>query len=494
MSINRVQSEGIQLNPGAGRQGVSQKAAPSDAPSQQNSADSKIGDMAFAGSVRRAQLGTQLAQNSQRSTGAAHNPLNFVLNPLRGKASAEDKKSFSAGGAYYNKQMAVKAGDYQGIRQRITLPTMTNDPTRYYLSRQGANAGDNSFLSRINHWKSTPMDKPSFYQGGKTRGGEMDVGLTYERVKGTGGKLTFTTNPLGSDMRSARDRYTIEKSTDGLNYIIKNEGTGKSITESAAKVEAQLRAQLQDADGKYTNKAPVISVTGADGKQIELRPNYAFVPTERRYYPGIDKKLTPEQVKSGQKPENPYFHGDKYYYPNETVNMSVTRADEKDHGKLTIRLDGGGSDTDYNTDPKTAHTFKMPGLSGDWQPKTVVAIDQFTVDTNGNRIGCEYNGQSPNQHAHKWLNKDKNIRSGEYAEGVKPTSARLDNAVVHESQLIENRGGRTINSSIAGNKFYDVRGYELRSRNFDGIFQVGNADRHTGGRTINIVPSNRQSP
>ena len=451
-------------------------------------AKSLIGFHTQVGDARKTQILAQLqqAQLNAPSNGksTADNPLGFLLAPTDARAAG----LFKAGGAYFNKQMAVHADAYKSIQQQIKLPTMTFDPNRFYVPRASNDSAHHStMLERINNYQTSPLDKPSFYLGGSTTinknvKGEMDVGLTLDRVYNKNGEATFTTNSQSSDMRNPADRFTV-KIENGF-YVARNENGSKQVRASVKDVDAQLAENLKP-NADHTNKAVVLKIG-----DLELRPNFAFRPTERtiNIKPGEAKTdnqwYNPPKDAAGLAAarnnglianENDSKVQNKYYYPGETLKMSLSVAG-KDKANLTLESTDGDAAKTYS------HDFKQQGVGDNqkWQPKTVISIDQFTVDSQGHRVGCEYNGDTPQKNVKR---KDGGI----YNQGVQPTQAKLENAQITSSTLTDAKGKF---NPVAGKGFYEVRSNELRDHNYKGIFEVHNADPKNGAKTLNITPSN----
>lgn len=458
--------------------------------------DSNLGALAHQAAQKKTELFAQLAHtggaqgtSGGNSTSAATpNPLNFLTQPK----NVADAKLFDAGGAFFNKQMAVKPDAYAGIAQRIQLPQVAFDPSRFYIPRSSSSGG--GLLGRVNDFHTAPLDKPSVYLGGTTAkrhgvNGEMDIGLTYDRVYNKGGEATFTTNPAGSDMRNAADRFTIKKE-NGF-YVAKSEDGTRGGKMPIKDFEAQLAQAVAPDKTTHLNREVVIKMDG-----LELRPNFAFRPTERaNFKPGAQKTkddwynppkdaagLRAAQTAGRFKDANDSNVQNKYYYPGETVSMSLKTAG-KDRANLTISRDGGAAASETYS-----HDFGQQGLGAGakWQPKTVISIDQFTVDTYGNRVGTECRGK-PNQHARRKDDDGKYV-GGVYSQGVQATQTKLTGARILSSMLLSENGKN--DAPIAGRGFYEVRGSELRDRGYDRIFEVTDANPQNGARTLNITPAN----
>lgn len=486
MSVGRIPSNNLQISeeiekistgsPGSRLETVEQTI--------EQFAESLLGFHAQTGDARKAQLTAQLQQAPNGSQAAAdNNPLGFLLRPNKDDAGAV--KSFKAGGAYFNKQMAVENGAYKAVEQKIKLPTMTFDPNRFYVPRKGG-----TMLDRINNYLTSPLDKPSVYLGGSTTikkgvGGEMDVGLTLDRVYNKNGEATFTTNPKSSDMRNPADCFTV-KVENGF-YVARSEDGSKTVKAPVTEVDAKLAETLKPNEN-HTNKEVVMDIGG-----LKLRPNFAFRPTERTinikpgnkktsnewYNPPKDAAGLAKAKEQGKITDvNDSNVQNKYYYPGETVNMSLSVVG-KNKANLSLEREGGTAADNYS------HSFTQQGVGDNqkWQPKTVISIDQFTVDDHGLRVGSEFSGDKPKLHTLR-KNEAGEVVGGYYDQGVQKTAARLENAEIISSTLIGKNGRKP----IAGQSFYEVRSSELRNRNYDGIFKVGNADAETGAKTLNITP------
>lgn len=102
-------------------------------------------------------------------------PDEVVTDPYTGFFKGEVKADLTSpcfAGAYYHKMVSSK--DYWlGIGGKVTLPTITFDPTRTNPAKPGQY-----------------LDNPSLYMGGTMGGQETDIGLTWEVIKDAGGNVT----------------------------------------------------------------------------------------------------------------------------------------------------------------------------------------------------------------------------------------------------------------------------------------------------------------
>jgi hypothetical protein len=74
-------------------------------------------------------------------------------------------------GSYYRKVMSLLGTYFSGLRGSVTLPTVDFDPTR-------------DFHTDAPHkeYENGPLDRPSVYLGASSDSGEIDAGLTWDRV------------------------------------------------------------------------------------------------------------------------------------------------------------------------------------------------------------------------------------------------------------------------------------------------------------------------
>lgn len=265
-----------------------------------------------------------------------------VLLSKSGQASVEPGRvhSLSLGrrveadtkGAYFRKVTSEARLDYRGIHGTGHLPRVQFDPTRFYTSSNG-----------IDHYETGPLDRPSFYLGGRTGGVEMDVGLTWDRVY-DGTRATFTDRPDLTDGRDAAHRF-VRSTSAGQPAIV--DGNGQVVAKGAAAVAEKLKS---------------------------LTPNYAFRPVWRAIADGKNDWGTPELGSASN----------VYFYPGEKFDMQVDVVG-KNRVKLTI------ASVDVEGGVSMSHTFAQDGagVGAKQSFKRVSSIDQFYVKEDGSRKGRE---------------------------------------------------------------------------------------------------------
>lgn len=316
--------------------------------------------------------------------------------PIALDASAVASHGFSskvdrhAIGAYFRKVTSRELTQYRGIRVTGTLPQVELDQTRMFASPQGRD-----------HYQTGPLDRPSYYLGGRTGGRESDVGLTWDRVYDAQGRATYTDNESGSDGRAAEHRF-VRGSDAGQVALL--DGTGKVVARGA---EAQARL-------------------------AKLQPNFAFRP----YWRAIDGgKNVWDQPDVGA-PDN------FYYYPGEKITMSVQVTGPR-RMRMDIRLEEGAVQQHFT------HSFGQDGAGiGKKQSfKRVISIDQFGITSSGARKGREDAGV---------LKTATKVTGGGFDEAVILRSGGKDPLPMRGKSFIEVRGGDTAKNYNSIFKRYDL--------------------------------------
>lgn len=306
-------------------------------------------------------------------------------------------------GAYFRKVKSSAATEHRGIRGRVILPEVNFDPARFYRSPNG-----------LDHFQTGPLDRPSIYLGGHAGAHEVDAGLSWDRVYDAQGRPTYTDLPRGTDGREPGHIFARTRIA-GQPAIL--DGTGLVVAEGKDEVEGRMAA---------------------------LRPNFAFRPFWRT-------------TNGGNQWHNPRVRDAQnvYFYPGERVSMAVEEA-----GPNRMRLETRGEGR--ASAPAFSRTFRQDGF-GRGEPqsfKRVTAIDQFTVDARGRRVGVE-------------------------GRDVLPTRTVAIGCTWEEVYLVAPGGVKS--QAVIGDQFVNVRGGDVADR-YDEIFRCSGWDE-SGAERIDIVPS-----
>lgn len=278
----------------------------------------------------------------------------------------------NASGAYFHKVVGPSRADAHGMRVEGRLPDVSLSNSRWSVGGDTKNAAIgngpaamtkqlleteslSSALTKLNDYKTGPLDKPSVYLGGRTGHQEADVGLSFDRVYDSAGRAVFTNQPEGADPKALRDPKN-QFVYDGASSSLKD-GTGKVIAHGEADVKKAM------IDNKL---AP----------SFAFRPYWRVSPTE----PGTtnwsnppkstDAATTSAWAKAtnhvGATPTNAYF------YPGEQFAMNVRTS-----GKGQLRLDIRGNGDDAGV-PAFGVDFKASafGKGAAQEFKRVSSIDQ----------------------------------------------------------------------------------------------------------------------
>lgn len=137
-------------------------------------------------------------------------------------------------GAYYRKM--VSSNDYWlGIGGKVTLPTITFDPTRTNPAKPGQY-----------------LDNPSVYLGGNMGGQETDIGLTWEVIRDENGNVT-------SDRRAFRPFLRRTKHSGGQAATYENAPTvannywypGEEVTMSVQVLDKKIKFIVEGAGKRF---------------------------------------------------------------------------------------------------------------------------------------------------------------------------------------------------------------------------------------------------
>lgn len=237
-----------------------------------------------------------------------------------GEPDCHPHEASSVRGAYFRKVAAEPRADALAIHFVATLPRIEIDLGRWFTPPEPGLA-----------WQTGPLDRPSFYVGGRASGVEVDAGLTWDRVYHVDGRPTFTdTLASGSDEGQPAHRFVVE------------------------------------ANGNVVSVAGQLRPEGLRG----LVENFAFRPFWR-----AEGEWNNPPVGS---PQNVYF------YTGETIRAQI-KASAPQTLELVINQDGG--DKTFSVEM----TVSGWGVGAAQSFKRVTSIDQFTV-IDGVRVGLETAG------------------------------------------------------------------------------------------------------
>ncbi|MFO0722477.1 MAG: hypothetical protein U1E65_01760 [Myxococcota bacterium] len=352
-------------------------------------------------------LGTRhLARGLHAQLSPGELPVHTTNRPIRHDAGA--------GGAYFRKMDSGASVKHQGIETEVRLPSVHFDQSP---GRQNNNPVGKSGQAKPTY-ELGPLDRPSVYLGGHAGGRELDAGLSWDRVNlppptgpgvpHSGAKYvaTLTDRPAGTDGRDPRHRFAV------------------------------LEGKIYDYTGAERS----------DLKLSQLRPNCAFRPYWRTSNETNDWHNAPAGSAGNGKPD-----GDAYFYPGETVKMSV-----KVVGKDQVQLNVSGGPENFST------TFRQLGFGeGRAQSfKRVHSIDQFRMEGD-QRVGVE-------------------------RTGIVPTNTSVDGGHWLKAQLLDSDGvSRPLTQGT------DVRGREWGSnKTYDRVFHRSNIDAQ-GGEYFAITAGRR---
>lgn len=130
--------------------------------------------------------------------------------------------SFRFSGAYFRKVESARAG-WRGLEAGVALPSVTFDPARFFRP-----------VAPDLAWQLGPLDRPSVYLGARDEesGGEIDAGLTWDRVYDASGRPVFTDRvlpgvPLGTDEGDPAHRFV----SPALAPFGWRDGRGRALTD-----------------------------------------------------------------------------------------------------------------------------------------------------------------------------------------------------------------------------------------------------------------------
>lgn len=235
-----------------------------------------------------------------------------------GEPDCHPRESSSAHGAYFRKVTSTASSSYLTLHTTGVLPRVIIDRARWFHT-------DDPSLG----YQNGPLDRPSFYLGGRASGVEVDAGLTWDRVYDEDGRPTWTDELVAASDGGQRSRR----------FVVLGDGS------------------VLDADGAPREE-------GTRG----LVENFGFRPFWRAVGVWANPPVGSE--------DNVYF------YPGEGLRMQIKAA-----GVDTLELVINSAD-----DPSKTFfvSFDAPGW-GRGEPqlfKRVHSIDQFTV-FEGERVGLE---------------------------------------------------------------------------------------------------------
>ncbi|MDP2339947.1 MAG: hypothetical protein Q8O67_03230 [Deltaproteobacteria bacterium] len=354
----------------------------------------------------------EVARRHASTTGAAGS--------LRTAIAVDDHAS----GAYFHKIVSPRRSDAHGIRVEGQLPEVMLDPRRFAVG--GVVAGDpiaatkrvleneptlDAALTRLNDWRTGPLDKPSVYLGGRAGGQEADVGVSFDRVYDPAGRAVFTDLANGSDGRDPAHRFVF----DGPSRSLKD-GSGVVVAAGDAAVKQfMIDHKLQPS--------------------FAFRPYWRASPSEPGTQNWNNPPLSPEKAADwatkfnhvGAPPTNAYF------YPGERFAMNVREA-----GRGQLRLDIRGAGVDAN-------------------------IPSFGVGIRASQFGAG--------RATEWKRVSSIDQKGNEGGRVTPTSSMAIGMVWEKSEVL--LGAARTPTALSALSPVQVRGHDLAdSAIYDRTFNV----------------------
>lgn len=309
-------------------------------------------------------------------------------------------------GSYYYKVESVSSRAFRGIRGVGTLPQVRFDPDRFYTPGEGQP-----------QWQLGPLDRPSVYMGAANAEGRLfDAGLTWDRVHDAEGRKTFTDLEAGSDGRSPEHRFAKRV---GHGQVALVDGLGGVVAFGEADVQRKMGS---------------------------LRPNFGFRPFWR--LEGPEGWRNPEKGSSK----------DLYFYPGEKFVMTLQHAGE-DSFRLDIRLRG-------KVWQHFTETFQQEGFSTrrghpPYTLKVVNALDQFYLDSDGNRKGNE--GRS-----------------------ALPTRTRVEGGSWDQVTVLGMKGVNGPGTALAGGVCSEVYGKDT-AQDREGTYKISKVNPE-GGWRVDLLP------